>query len=144
MMEVLPDGGKLATLSIINAGNMREGVKGFTDYINANGGGKYEIVANEDDNGDASKAAEVTLRSWPPIRHGRVRRNGLRVGRRHRPRPAGSRQAAGDVKVTAMEQTPDFFKTAKEGWVDGIVVQNRELLHLLRGQDCSMTTNHNA
>ena len=26
-----------------------------------------------------------------------------------------------------MEQTPDFFKTAKEGWVDGIVVQNREL-----------------
>ena len=33
----------------------------------------------------------------------------------------------GDIKVTAMEQTPDFFKTAKEGWVDGIVVQNREL-----------------
>ncbi len=26
-----------------------------------------------------------------------------------------------------MEQTPDFFKTAKEGWVDGIIVQNREL-----------------
>jgi len=26
-----------------------------------------------------------------------------------------------------MEQTPDFFKTVKEGWVDGIVVQNREL-----------------
>ena len=26
-----------------------------------------------------------------------------------------------------MEQTPDFFKTAKEGWTDGIIVQNREL-----------------
>ena len=26
-----------------------------------------------------------------------------------------------------MEQTPDFFKTAKEGYVQGIVVQNREL-----------------
>jgi ABC-type sugar transport system substrate-binding protein len=26
-----------------------------------------------------------------------------------------------------MEQTPAFFKTAKEGWSDGIVVQNREL-----------------
>jgi ABC-type sugar transport system substrate-binding protein len=36
-------------------------------------------------------------------------------------------KAPGDIKVTAMEQTPDFFKTAKEGWVDGIVVQNREL-----------------
>src|SRR3954454_10356787 len=35
MMEKLPGGGKLATLSIINADNMREGVKGFTDYIAA-------------------------------------------------------------------------------------------------------------
>jgi ABC-type sugar transport system substrate-binding protein len=26
-----------------------------------------------------------------------------------------------------MEQTPDFFKTAKEGYVQGITVQNREL-----------------
>ena len=33
----------------------------------------------------------------------------------------------GQIHVTAMEQTPDFFKTAKEGWTDGIIVQNREL-----------------
>ena len=33
MMAALPDGGKLATMSIINANNMREGVKGFVDYI---------------------------------------------------------------------------------------------------------------
>jgi len=33
----------------------------------------------------------------------------------------------GEIVVTAMEQTPDFFNTVKEGWVDGIVVQNREL-----------------
>ena len=26
-----------------------------------------------------------------------------------------------------MEQTPDFFKTAQQGWVEAIVVQNREL-----------------
>ena len=26
-----------------------------------------------------------------------------------------------------MEQTPEFFKTAQEGWGDAIVVQNREL-----------------
>ncbi|MDQ3674082.1 MAG: hypothetical protein M3365_06885, partial [Gemmatimonadota bacterium] len=32
----------------------------------------------------------------------------------------------GAVKVTAMEQTPDFFNTIEEGWVDGIIVQNRE------------------
>ena len=41
-------------------------------------------------------------------------------------RAASSRAARsrcpGDI-MTAMEQTPDFFKTAKEGWVDGIVVR---------------------
>src|SRR6185436_940549 len=71
MMAALPEGGKLAVTSIINANNMREGVKGFTDYITQNGGGKYEIVANEDDNGDASKAAEVTaalLAAHPDIK----------------------------------------------------------------------------
>ena len=50
------------------------------------------------------------------------------VGRRHRHGAAAKpARSPGDIKVTAMEQTPDFFKTAKEGWVDGIVVQNREL-----------------
>ncbi|WP_457831624.1 hypothetical protein, partial [Staphylococcus aureus] len=33
----------------------------------------------------------------------------------------------GDVVVTAMEQTPDFFKNAQSGWAEGIIVQNREL-----------------
>src|SRR5215216_1165659 len=60
MMEALPNGGKLGLMSIINAGNMREGVAGFKAYLEANGGGKYEIVANEDDGGDAQKAAQVT------------------------------------------------------------------------------------
>ena len=60
MTEALPNGGKLAMTWIINANNMREGVAGFTAYIKAHGGGKYEIVANEDGNGDASKAAQVT------------------------------------------------------------------------------------
>ena len=33
MMEALPNGGKIAMTSIINANNMREGVAGFTAYI---------------------------------------------------------------------------------------------------------------
>ena len=35
MMEALPNGGKIAMTSIINANNMREGVAGFTAYIKA-------------------------------------------------------------------------------------------------------------
>ena len=128
MMEMLPDGGKLAMMSIIAANNMREGVAGFTGYIEANGGGKYEIVANEDDGGDAQKAAQVTaalLAAHPDIAGIAGFDSESGAGIVTALREAG--KAPGDIKVTAMEQTPDFFKAAKEGWVDGIVVQNREL-----------------
>jgi ABC-type sugar transport system substrate-binding protein len=128
MMEVLPDGGKIGMMSIINAGNMREAVAGFTAYIEANGGGKYNIVANEDDGGDAQKAAQVTaaiIAANPDIAGLAGFDSESGAGIVTALREAGKNP--GDVKVTAMEQTPDFFKTAKEGWVDGIVVQNREL-----------------
>ncbi len=128
MMEMLPDGGKLAMMSIINAGNMREAVAGFQAYIAANGGDKYEIVTNEDDGGDAQKAAQVTaavLAAHPDIAGIAGFDSESGAGIVTALREAGKNP--GDIKVTAMEQTPDFFKTAKEGWVDGIVVQNREL-----------------
>lgn len=128
MMAALPDGGKLATTSIINADNMRQGVKGFTDWINANGGGKYTIVENLDDNGDAAKAAEVTaalLAAHPDIAGiaGFDSESGAGIVRALQ--EAGKNP--GDIKVTAMEQTPDFFKTAQQGWTQAIIVQNREL-----------------
>ncbi len=128
MMERLPDGGKLALLSIINANNMREAVAGFTAYVEANGGGKYQIVASEDDNGDSSVAAQKTsalLAANPDIAGfaGFDSESGAGIVRALQ--EAGKQP--GEVKVTAMEQTPDFFKTVEEGWVDAIVVQNREL-----------------
>jgi ABC-type sugar transport system substrate-binding protein len=128
MMEVLPDGGQIAMMSIINAGNMREAVAGFTAYIEANGGGKYEIVANEDDKGDAQEAARITaslLAAFPDLKGIAGFDSESGAGIVTALREAGKNP--GDIKVTAMEQTPDFFKTAQEGWVDGIIVQNREL-----------------
>ncbi len=128
MMEMLPDGGQVAMMSIINAGNMREAVAGFKAYVEANGGGKYEIVANEDDQGDAQEAARVTaalLAAHPDIKGIAGFDSESGAGIVTALREAGKNP--GDIKVTAMEQTPDFFKTAKDGWVDGIVVQNREL-----------------
>jgi ABC-type sugar transport system substrate-binding protein len=128
MMEKLPNGGKLAMMSIINAGNMREAVAGFKAYIEANGGGKFTIVTNEDDGGDAQKAAQVTaaiLAANPDIAGIAGFDSESGAGIVTALREAGKNP--GDIKVTAMEQTPDFFKTAQQGWVDGIVVQNREL-----------------
>jgi ribose transport system substrate-binding protein len=128
MMEMLPNGGKLAMTSIINAGNMREAVAGFQAYIAANGKGKYQIVANEDDNGDAAKAAQVTsalLAAHPDLAGIAGFDSESGAGIVTAVREAGKKP--GEIHVTAMEQTPDFFKTAKEGWVDGIIVQNREL-----------------
>lgn len=128
MMAKLPNGGKLAMTSIINADNMREAVKGFTAYVEANGRGKFKIVANEDDNGDASKAAQVTsalLAANPDIAGiaGFDSESGAGIVRALQ---EGGKKP-GEVVVTAMEQTPDFFKTARDGWVEGVVVQNREL-----------------
>ena len=136
MMEALPDGGKLAIMSIINADNMREGVKGFTDYIAANGGGKYEIVANEDDNGDSAKAAEVTaalLAAHPDIAGfaGFDSESGAGIVRALQ--EAGKQP--GDIKVTAMEQTPDFFKTAAGRLDEGDHRAEPRAVHLLRDQD---------
>jgi len=128
LMEMLPNGGKLAMTSIINADNMREAVAGFTAYIKDNGKDKYKIVANEDDNGDAAKAAQVTaalLAANPDLAGiaGFDSESGAGIVTALRE----SGKKPGQIHVTAMEQTPDFFKTAKEGWTDGIVVQNREL-----------------
>ena len=128
MMEKLPDGGKLAMMSIINANNMREAVAGFTAYVEDNGGGKYEIVANEDDNGDSSIAAQKTsaiLAAHPDVAGFAEFDSESGAGIVRALQEAGKQP--GEVKVTAMEQTPDFFKTVQDGWVDGIVVQNREL-----------------
>ncbi len=128
MLDHLPNGGKVAMTSIINAGNMRDAVKGFTSYIDQYGKGKVKLIATEDDNGDASKAAEVTsalLAAHPDIAGiaGFDSESGAGIVRALQ--EAGKKP--GDVVVTAMEQTPDFFKTAKQGWTAGIVVQNREL-----------------
>lgn len=122
----LPNGGKVAMMSIINADNMQHAVKGFTDYFKQSGD-KYQVVANEDDGGDSAKAAQVTaalLAAHPDI--GAIAGFDSESG-------AGIVQAlaeagaTGKVVVTAMEQTPDFFKTIKDGSVNTIIVQNREL-----------------
>ncbi|HVX79874.1 MAG TPA: substrate-binding domain-containing protein [Devosiaceae bacterium] len=126
IIKALPDGGKVAMMSIINADNMQHAVKGFTDTLKA-AGDKYQLVANEDDGGDSAKAAQVTaalLAAHPDI--GAIAGFDSESG-------AGIVQAlneagaTGKVVVTAMEQTPDFFKTLKDGSVNTIIVQNREL-----------------
>ncbi len=128
LMAKLPQGGKLATSSIINADNMREAVRGFTAYVEANGRGKFKIVANEDDNGDAAKAAEVAsaLLAANPDMAGIAGFDSESGAGIVRALQEGGKKP-GEVAVTAMEQTPDFFKNARDGWVEGIVVQNREL-----------------
>ena len=112
MMKALPNGGKIAVTSIINANNMREG------------------VANEDANGDAATAAQVTaaLSAAPPDLAGIAGFDSESgAGIVTALREAGKKP--GQIHITAMEQTPDFFKTAKEGWTDGIIVQNRQLFY---------------
>ena len=133
IVEALPNGGKVAMMSIINADNMQRAVNGFNDYL-GQFGDKYQLVANEDDGGDSAKAAQVTaalLAAHPDMAAFAGFDSESGAGIVQALKEAG---AAGKIVVTAMEQTPDFFKTLKDGSVNAIIVQNRRAVHLLRHQ----------
>ncbi|WP_376795798.1 substrate-binding domain-containing protein [Thermogemmatispora sp.] len=124
MIKATGGSGEVATLSIINADNMKEAVRGFTDTLRST---NLRIVANEDDGGDASQAASKTaslLAAHPNLVGiaGFDSESGAGIVRALE--EAGK---AGKIKVTAMEQTPAFFQTIKKGEVQAIIIQKREL-----------------
>lgn len=124
MLKATGGKGKVATLSIINADNMKAAVRGFTDTVR----GKLTIVANEDDKGDSQTAASVTasiLAAHPDIAGiaGFDSESGAGIVR-----ALQEANKAGKVKVTAMEQVPAFIKTVKDGSVNAIMIQKRELM----------------
>ncbi len=124
MIQATGGSGKIAMLSIINADNMKQAVQGFTDTLK---GSSLQIVANEDDGGDASQAASKTaslLAAHPDLAGiaGFDSESGAGIVRALE--EAGK---AGKIKVTAMEQTPAFFQTVKKGEVQAIIIQKREL-----------------
>lgn len=128
LVAARPDGGKIAMLSIINADNMIAARKAFAAYLEANAPGKFEIVAEEDDAADSALAAQKTaalLSAYPDLaaiagfdaESGAGIVSALREGGKK----------PGEITVTAMEQSIDFYNTVKEGYVQAIIVQNREL-----------------
>jgi len=128
LIENRPDGGKVATLSIINADNMIAARTAFRAYLEENAPGKFEIVAEEDDAADSALAATKTaalLAAHPDLAAiaGFDAESGAGIVRALQ--EAG--KAPGDVTVTAMEQSIDFYNSVKEGYVQALVVQNREL-----------------
>lgn len=116
--------GAVATLSILNADNMDDARQGFTDTLEGTG---FEIVANEDDSGGAETAASKTaslLAAYPDLVGiaGFDSESGAGIVR-----ALTEADKVGDIAVTAMEQSPEFFQTVKDGAVDAIVIQKRAL-----------------
>jgi ABC-type sugar transport system substrate-binding protein len=116
--------GKVATLSIINADNMKQARKGFADTLKGSG---VQIVAEEDDGGDSAQAASKTaslLAAHPDLAGlaGFDSESGAGIVRALK-----EAHKNGKVKVTAMEQTPEFFKAVEAGDVSAIIVQKRTL-----------------
>jgi len=116
--------GEVALLSIINADNMKRAVAGFRATIAGTG---VTVVANEDDGGDASQAASKTaalLAAHPHLAGiaGFDAESGTGIVR-----ALIEGGKIGKVKVTTMEQTPQFFTTVQKGQVQAIIVQKREL-----------------
>ncbi|HEY6763051.1 MAG TPA: substrate-binding domain-containing protein [Baekduia sp.] len=116
--------GKIATESIINADNMKQARQGFADTLKGTG---LQLVAQEDDGGDSSQAASKTaslLAAHPDLAGiaGFDSESGAGIVRALK-----EAHKNGQVKVTAMEQTPEFFKTVQTGDVSAIIVQKRTL-----------------
>lgn len=116
--------GPVATLSIINADNMNQARLGFAATLEGTG---FTIVANEDDGGDSSIAATKTaalLAAYPDLAGiaGLDSESGAGIVR-----ALTEANKVGQVKVTAMEQTPEFFQTVKDGSVSAIIIQKRAL-----------------
>lgn len=128
MIEALPDGGEIAMLSIINADNMIAARNAFAARFEQKAPGKFNIVADEDDAADSALAAQKTaalLAAYPNLAGiaGFDAESGAGIVTALR--EAG--KAPGDIAVTAMEQSVDFYNTVSEGYVKAIIVQNREL-----------------
>ncbi len=116
--------GKVATLSIINADNMTAARNGFEDTLKGTG---ITIVANEDDGGASDQAASKTaalLAAYPDLTGfaGFDSESGAGIVT-----ALDEANKAGKYTVTAMEQSPEFFQTVKDGKVTAIVIQKREL-----------------
>lgn len=124
MIQATGGTGEVAMTSIINADNMKQAVAGFKATIAGTG---LRLVANEDDGGAAPQAASVTaslLAAHPHLAGiaGFDSESGAGIVRALI--EAGK---VGKVKVTAMEQTPQFFTTVAKGQVQAIIIQKREL-----------------
>lgn len=128
LIENRPDGGKVAMLSIINASNMIAARTAFSQYLETNAPGQFQIVADEDDAADSAQAASKTaslLSAHPDLVAiaGFDAESGAGIVRALQ--EAGKQP--GEITVTAMEQSVDFYNTVKDGYVQAIIVQNREL-----------------
>lgn len=124
MVEALGGKGKVATLSIINADNMKAARRGFRDAFAKT---DIEIVAEEDDAADAAKAASKTaslLAAHPDLAGiaGFDAESGPGITRALR---EGGK--AKKVKVTAMEASPEYYKTLQTGETEAIIIQKRAL-----------------
>lgn len=124
MIQATGGHGQVAMLSIINSSNMISAVQGFEATIKGTG---LKLVANENDGGSALTAESVTgslLAAHPHLAGiaGFDSESGPGIVE-----ALTSAHMIGKVKVTAMEQTPAFFKTVKDGAVSAIIVQKREM-----------------
>jgi ribose transport system substrate-binding protein len=126
LVKELPNGGDVATLSIINAPNMIEAREGFKAALEGSG---INVVTEEDDTGEAAPAATKTaalLAAYPDIDAFAGFDSGSGPGIVQALREAG--KAPGEIKVVTNEgATPDFFKNLQTGEVQAVTVQKREL-----------------
>ncbi len=118
--------GKVATISILGSDNMEKARIGFEQTLEGTG---IEVVAHEDDNNDASIAASKAaglLVANPDLTGFAGFDSESGPGIVTALREAGR---DGEVIVTAMEQSPEFFETLTDGTTSALVIENYEVMN---------------
>ncbi len=132
-MAILVQGrGKLACIGILGMENMEAGFKGFQDAIK-----KYpeiEFVGKYDDKANVETAAHITadlLTAHPDLAGIAGFDSNSGPGMALSVKESGK---AGKIKLTAVDAEPENLKLVKEGVIDYLVGQKRELFTWLGAQ----------
>lgn len=132
MVELLGGKGKVAYMGIVGLPNMEQGFQGmldvFADYP------EIEVVGKYSDNASIEEAAKVTkdiMTAYPDINGicGFDAMSGPGIGTAIK-----EEGKAGQIKVTTVDWQPEHLQLVKEGVIDVLIGQKRELFTSIGAQ----------
>lgn len=132
MVKLIGGKGKVACMGILGMENMEAGFKGFQDALKKSPG--IEFIGTYDDKANVETAARITadlLAAHPNLAGLGGFDSNSGPGMALSVKEAGK---AGKIKITTVDAEPEHLRLVKEGVIDYLVGQKRELFTSLGAQ----------